>query len=170
MLEQVPCAPRRVVGGEAEIPLTLVSEILPVERHGARSDRCPPSSRATSSSMPRSERGRRSGSRARTRRVRRGAAGGADVRRKRDRSDEAESAYTLAAAACFVLARTTHHSTAAVYNRDGALIEAEGVITNVAWVNPHVRFEMRGAGAGWRRARLWRHRIELREHHRAVSA
>ena len=26
-------------------------------------------------------------------------------------------------------------------------IEAEGVITEVAWVNPHVRFEMRGAGA-----------------------
>jgi hypothetical protein len=40
-----------------------------------------------------------------------------------------------------------HHSTAAVYDRGGALIEAEGVITEVAWVNPHVRFKMRGAGA-----------------------
>jgi Family of unknown function (DUF6152) len=40
-----------------------------------------------------------------------------------------------------------HHSTALVYNRDGALIEAEGVITDVAWGNPHVRFKMRGAGA-----------------------
>ena len=40
-----------------------------------------------------------------------------------------------------------HHSTALVYDRGGALIEAEGVITDVAWVNPHVRFKMRGAGA-----------------------
>jgi len=40
-----------------------------------------------------------------------------------------------------------HHSTALVYDRGGALIEAEGVITEVAWVNPHVRFKMRGAGA-----------------------
>src|SRR5215510_5552864 len=55
-------------------------------------------------------------------------------------------AYVLAAAACFIPAAHAHHSTSAVYNRDGALIEAEGVITNVAWVNPHVRFEMRGAG------------------------
>jgi hypothetical protein len=42
---------------------------------------------------------------------------------------------------------SAHHSTAAVYDRGGALIEAEGVITEVAWVNPHVRFKMRGAGA-----------------------
>jgi hypothetical protein len=54
--------------------------------------------------------------------------------------------HVLAAAACFVPAAHAHHSTSAVYNRDGALIEAEGVITNVAWVNPHVRFEMRGKG------------------------
>jgi hypothetical protein len=54
---------------------------------------------------------------------------------------------TLAACACFVPAAYAHHSTSAVYNRDGALIEAEGVITKVAWVNPHVRFEMRGTGA-----------------------
>lgn len=40
-----------------------------------------------------------------------------------------------------------HHSTALVYDRGGPLIEAEGVITDVAWVNPHVRFKMRGAGA-----------------------
>ena len=40
-----------------------------------------------------------------------------------------------------------HHSTALVYDRGGAIIEAEGVITDVAWVNPHVRFKMRGAGA-----------------------
>jgi hypothetical protein len=40
-----------------------------------------------------------------------------------------------------------HHSTALVYHRDGPIIEAEGVITRVAWVNPHVRFTMRGAGA-----------------------
>ena len=63
--------------------------------------------------------------------------------------------YVLAAAACFVPAAHAHHSTSAVYNRDGALIEAEGVITNVAWVNPHVRFEMRGAGADGVE-RLWK--------------
>ena len=31
-----------------------------------------------------------------------------------------------------------HHSTSAVYHRDGALIEAEGVITKVEWTNPHM--------------------------------
>jgi hypothetical protein len=40
-----------------------------------------------------------------------------------------------------------HHSTALVYHRDGPIIEAEGVITRVAWANPHVKFTMRGAGA-----------------------
>jgi hypothetical protein len=40
-----------------------------------------------------------------------------------------------------------HHSTALVYHRDGPIIEAEGVITAVAWVNPHVRLELRGTGA-----------------------
>ncbi len=52
-------------------------------------------------------------------------------------------------AASFVAAAaaSAHHSTAAVYDRAGPLIEAEGVITEVAWVNPHVRFKMRGAGA-----------------------
>jgi hypothetical protein len=53
----------------------------------------------------------------------------------------------LLAAACCIPAAHAHHSTALVYNRDGALIEVEGVITEVAWVNPHVRFELRGAGA-----------------------
>jgi hypothetical protein len=55
-------------------------------------------------------------------------------------------AMFVGALACGAAAQA-HHSTALVYNRDGALIEAEGVITKVAWVNPHVRFEMRGAGA-----------------------
>lgn len=63
--------------------------------------------------------------------------------------------YALAAAACLVSTASAHHSTSAVYKRDGALIEAEGVITNVAWVNPHVRFEMRGAG-GDGVERLWK--------------
>jgi uncharacterized protein DUF6152 len=58
------------------------------------------------------------------------------------------------AAACIPDAQA-HHSTSAVYNRDGALIEAEGVITSVAWVNPHVRFELRGAGADGVE-RLWK--------------
>jgi len=60
----------------------------------------------------------------------------------------------LVAATCIPVAHA-HHSTSAVYNRDGALIEAEGVITNVAWVNPHVRFEMRGTGADGVE-RLWK--------------
>ena len=55
-------------------------------------------------------------------------------------------AYGLAGA-WFVSAVSAHHSTALVYNRDGELIEVEGVITEVAWANPHVRFKMRGAGA-----------------------
>ena len=50
-------------------------------------------------------------------------------------------------AAAFASAASAHHSTALVYHRDGAIIEAEGVITEVAWVNPHVRFKMRGTGA-----------------------
>lgn len=50
-------------------------------------------------------------------------------------------------AALLVPPASAHHSTALVYHRDGALIEAEGVITDVAWANPHVRFKMRGAGA-----------------------
>jgi hypothetical protein len=57
-----------------------------------------------------------------------------------------KSAFAVAAA-IFTPAAFAHHSTALVYNRDGALIEAEGVITEVAWVNPHVRFKMRGAGS-----------------------
>ncbi|HUQ52769.1 MAG TPA: DUF6152 family protein [Gammaproteobacteria bacterium] len=39
-----------------------------------------------------------------------------------------------------------HHSTALVYDRDGALLDVEGVVTEVAWVNPHVRLKLRGAG------------------------
>jgi Family of unknown function (DUF6152) len=53
----------------------------------------------------------------------------------------------FAAAAFGMPAAQAHHSTALVYHRDGPLIEAEGVITEVAWANPHVRFKMRGAGA-----------------------
>jgi hypothetical protein len=53
----------------------------------------------------------------------------------------------LLATAFHVPAAHAHHSTALVYNRDGALIEVEGVVTKVAWVNPHVRFELRGTGA-----------------------
>jgi hypothetical protein len=57
-------------------------------------------------------------------------------------------ASVVAAAAVLAAAgASAHHSTAAVYDRGGAIIEAEGVITEVAWVNPHVLFKMRGAGA-----------------------
>ena len=60
----------------------------------------------------------------------------------------------ISIASCISVAHA-HHSTSAVYNRDGTLIEAEGVITKVAWVNPHVRFEMRGTGADGVE-RLWK--------------
>jgi hypothetical protein len=53
----------------------------------------------------------------------------------------------LVAGGVLAAAADAHHSTALVYERDGALIEAEGVITEVAWANPHVRFKMRGTGA-----------------------
>ncbi|RPI61180.1 MAG: hypothetical protein EHM50_06095 [Lysobacterales bacterium] len=53
----------------------------------------------------------------------------------------------LMAAAPSIPVAYAHHSTALVYDRGGALVEAEGVVTEVAWVNPHVRFKMRGAGA-----------------------
>src|SRR6185503_15206542 len=86
--------------------------------------------------------------------MRRGASQRKHVRRKRNRA-MMRFAYVFAAAACFVPAAHAHHSTSAVYTRDGALIEAEGVITNVAWVNPHVRFEMRGKGADGVE-RLWK--------------
>jgi hypothetical protein len=46
-----------------------------------------------------------------------------------------------------------HHSSAAVYDRD-AVVEVEGDVTEVQWVNPHVRFKVRGAGADGRE-RVW---------------
>jgi hypothetical protein len=49
-------------------------------------------------------------------------------------------------AAALVPPAAAHHSTALVYARDGALIEVEGVITDVLWANPHVRFKLRGTG------------------------
>jgi len=58
---------------------------------------------------------------------------------------------TLAAAGALALlsgpVAQAHHSSAAVYDR-GSIIEAEGVITEVSWSNPHVRFKVRGTGAG----------------------
>jgi len=53
----------------------------------------------------------------------------------------------VAGLAGFTPVASAHHSTALVYDRDGALLEVEGVITEVAWVNPHVRFKLRGTGA-----------------------
>jgi hypothetical protein len=49
------------------------------------------------------------------------------------------------AAATLAMPAHAHHSTAAVYDRT-RIVEAEGVITDVSWTNPHVRFKMRGAG------------------------
>ena len=56
------------------------------------------------------------------------------------------TAVTVTAALCATPAAFAHHSTALVYERDGALIEVEGTIMEVAWVNPHVRFKLRGVG------------------------
>ena len=38
-----------------------------------------------------------------------------------------------------------HHSSAAIYDRD-AVVEAEGDITEIQWVNPHVRFKVKDTG------------------------
>jgi hypothetical protein len=57
---------------------------------------------------------------------------------------EANLVIAVAAlAASVLLPASAHHSTAAVYDRT-RFIEAEGVITDVSWTNPHVRFTMRG--------------------------
>ena len=42
-----------------------------------------------------------------------------------------------------------HHSSAAVYDRD-RIVEAEGDVVEVSWVNPHVRFKLRGVEPGGR--------------------
>jgi len=58
-------------------------------------------------------------------------------------------ARTVAAAVgCLALAGAVeaHHS-AAIFDR-GSVIEVEGTITEVQWVNPHVRLKMRGAVPG----------------------
>ncbi len=52
---------------------------------------------------------------------------------------------TLGALALVSSPAFAHHSTAAVYDRS-ATIEAEGDIAEVQWVNPHVRFKVRGTG------------------------
>jgi hypothetical protein len=46
-----------------------------------------------------------------------------------------------------------HHSSAAVYDREST-VETEGDITEIQWVNPHVRFKVRGPGADGRE-RVW---------------
>ena len=60
---------------------------------------------------------------------------------------------TLAALALLAPPAFAHHSTAALYDRT-TTIEAEGDITDVQWVNPHVRLKMRGKGADGR-DKLW---------------
>jgi hypothetical protein len=59
---------------------------------------------------------------------------------------KSSSSLALAAVAALAPGALAHHSTALVYERDGPLIEVEGTITEVAWVNPHVRFKLRGTG------------------------
>jgi hypothetical protein len=66
-------------------------------------------------------------------------------------------ALVLVAAATVALAptnrATAHHSSAAVYDRD-KVVEVEGDISDVSWVNPHVRFKLRGVGPDGRE-RVW---------------
>ena len=59
----------------------------------------------------------------------------------------------FAALALLSAPASAHHSTAALYDR-GTTIEAEGDITDVQWVNPHVRLKMRGKGADGRE-KVW---------------
>jgi hypothetical protein len=54
----------------------------------------------------------------------------------------------VAAVVLLVLAGVAHaHHSAAIFDR-GSVIEVEGEITEVQWVNPHVRLKMRGAVPG----------------------
>jgi len=46
-----------------------------------------------------------------------------------------------------------HHSSAAVYDRD-SIVEAEGEIVEMSWVNPHVRFKLRSLETGGHE-RIW---------------
>jgi hypothetical protein len=75
---------------------------------------------------------------------------------KRTRFGTARTPAWLVLATLVALALTTpsahaHHSTAALYDRN-RIIETEGVITKVAWANPHVRLELRDAADG---GRVW---------------
>jgi hypothetical protein len=59
----------------------------------------------------------------------------------------------LGALALFAPPAFAHHSSAAVYDRE-SVVETEGDITEIQWVNPHVRFKVRGPGADGRE-RMW---------------
>lgn len=68
-----------------------------------------------------------------------------------DKSTKAPVAIVLAMLPA--IAADAHHSSAAVYDR-ARIIEVEGEISEVAWVNPHVRFKLRGAEQGGSE-RIW---------------
>src|SRR5258706_1207983 len=59
----------------------------------------------------------------------------------------------LGALALFAPPAFAHHSSAAVYDRE-SVVETEGDITEIQWVNPHVRFKVRGPGTDGRE-RMW---------------
>ena len=154
----------KVVAGEAEILLTLVSEILPVEGMellGPLPARVPELHLASTLRSARASTRCRRGTR--VRRCVAAPAASRDVRGEGHRAMRAAGGQHSMSRPSLAPAASAHHSTALVYDRDGALIEAEGVITEVAWVNPHVRFKMRGAGADGVERALG-HRVELREH------
>lgn len=71
------------------------------------------------------------------------------------RTDPAALVAAAAAALALVVAgrAAAHHSSAAVYDRD-RIVEAEGDIVEMAWVNPHVRFKLRSLEPGGRE-RIW---------------
>jgi uncharacterized protein DUF6152 len=72
-------------------------------------------------------------------------------RRARSRALVAAGAATIALVAAGRAA--AHHSSAAVYDRD-SIVEAEGDIVEMSWVNPHVRFKLRGIEPDGRE-RVW---------------
>ena len=160
-------AAEKVVAGEAEILLTLVSEILPVEGMEL--------ARAAARRVPELHHVRRCGRLARhgcrrgTRlhRVRRGSGSCAGVRRGGHRAVRALA--VVATAAAFAPAASAHHSTALVYHRDGAHHRSRRR-DHRSRVGQSAR-ALQDARRGRRRRRACLgYRVELREHGEPLRA
>jgi len=73
----------------------------------------------------------------------------------RPRRTRAPAIVAVAAATIGLVAEgraAAHHSSVAVYDRD-SIVEAEGDIVEMSWVNPHVRFKLRSTESG--HERVW---------------